>query len=188
MTDARQSNKSREMLLDPGEKAEAVPTPVACSLQGLLRHFQRPLQRGVRLDDPVVPHDRKTELGTRTSMVSELVLALVPLFPDAQGVLAPRACVDDGFGKDLDALEGVGHRSEHGRNAFLALLRVYSIAVGKPFVGWPECVETAEGTWNPQRSVSVLSVIEYELSGSSPDRGRRRVWTGGTGAEMADGD
>ena len=136
---------------------KAMRTPVSCRLQRPLRHLERPPQRRVRPDDPVVPHDCETELGPPAAMVPERILALVPLLADAQGVLAPRACVDDRLGEDLDALERVRHRPEHRRDALLALLRVHGVAVREPLVRGPERVEPTERARDPERPVKCHS-------------------------------
>lgn len=88
----------------------------------------------MRLDDAVVRHDRKAEACAPTAVVAERVLTFAPFFADAQGVLAPGFGIDDCLGEEFDAVKGVGHRAEDGRDALLALLRVHGVAVGEALV------------------------------------------------------
>ena len=55
-----------------------------------LRLFKSTDVRWVRLDDPVVPHDRKAELAVLSAMIDQLILALVPRKAEGDGIVQPR--------------------------------------------------------------------------------------------------
>lgn len=123
-------------------------------LQCLLHDIQGAHEGRVGLDDPIIPHDGKAHLASAATMVAQGILALAPVFPDAQRILAPRAGVYDRLREDLDALEGVRHRAEDGGDALLALLRVDGVAVREALVGRAQGIEAAKRTRYPEGAVA----------------------------------
>lgn len=87
-----------------------------------LRLFKSTDVRWVRLDDPVVPHDRKAELAVLFAMIDQLILALVPRKAEGDGIVQPRRRIRDGLVKNAESVDGARDGAKNTRYRLLTCI------------------------------------------------------------------